>query len=81
MNRAGEQGDAMPINLIAKVLTEKKPEVVPRKRQKGMQEIRIFMIPKLKEESDLHNNHLRFIELIDEGKLPLANTKARLDAN
>lgn len=46
-----------------------------------MQEIRIFMIPKLKEESDLHNNHLRFIELIDEGKLPLANTKARLDAN
>jgi len=81
MNWAGEQGDAVPTDLIAKVLTEKKPEVVPRKRQKGMQEIQIFMIPKLKEESELHNNHLRFIELIDEGKLPLAKTKARLDAN
>ena len=64
---------------ILLLLTEKQPKVVPRKRQKRMQEIPLFMILRLKEESGLPKNYLRFIGLIDVGKLPLADTKAILD--
>ena len=52
---------------------------VPTKRQMRMQWNLLFTIPSLKEESGLPKNYLRFIGLIDVGKLPLADTKALLD--
>ena len=64
---------------ILLLLTEKQPKVVPRKRQKRMQEIPLFMIRRLKGESGFPKNYLRFIGLIDVGKLPQADTKAILD--